>query len=346
MTMNKKSLQTGVNLGGWLSQYPAYDLGYFDTFITDWDIRRIKDWDFDHVRLPIDYPLLENEHQPFSLNERGLGFVQRGLDWCSENGLQVILDLHKAPGFSFNNYQAATLFDDVSQQERFLNLWQILSEHFLGTSDFVAFELLNEVVLPDSAPWNRLIRKAVDLIRQVDTERLIVIGGNYYNAASQLARLDVLADPNILYTFHYYEPIIVTHQKATWIKSLLDYNKNVDYPGEALQLDEFLKLHPEYRDFLGRFVDRHLDRSSLQVDVQPAIDFGHITGQAIYCGEYGVIERAPIQTRLNWTRDFVSILREKSIGRAVWSYKGIDFGLVNLSGEVISNELIKIVSTP
>jgi endoglucanase len=342
--MDKKSLQAGVNLGGWISQYPVYDYRHFDTFITASDIRRIADWGCDHVRLPVDYHLLEAEENPGTLNTRGLEYIQRGLEWCRENGLRVIFDLHNAPGYSFDNYQAATFFDDQFLQERFLILWEMIAKQLQGTSDFVAFELLNEIVLPDSAPWNRLIRKAVDRIRLIDTERLIVIGGNYYSAVDQLARLDILADLNILYTFHFYEPMVVTHQNAYWVKALVDYGQKTDYPGIVSNLAEFLELHPEHRDYLERYIGKHLDKSTLLLDAQPAFDFIRDTGQVAYCGEYGVIESAPMQTRINWTRDFVSIFRKNKIGRAVWSYKAMDFGLLDLAGKVVNAELIKIIS--
>ena len=47
--------------------------------------------------------------------------------------------------------------------------------------------------------------------------------------------------------------------------------------------------------------------------------------------------------QLNWTQDFVSILRENAIGRVAWTYKGMDFGLVELTGKVVSIQLIEIV---
>jgi len=75
-------------------------------------------------------------------------------------------------------------------------------------------------------------------------------------------------------------------------------------------------------------------------DIQLALDFITTTDQVVYCGEYDVIECAPMQTRINWTRDFVSILREYTIGRAAWSYKGMNFGLVDQTGKVVSAELI------
>ncbi len=187
--------------------------------------------------------------------------------------MNVILDLHKAPGFSFNAFQDATLFENAAQQERFIHLWGSLAGSLPDTRDFVAFELLNEIVLPDSAPWNRLAQKTIDQFDQVDPERILVLGGNYFNSANQLANLNIRPDPNILYTFHFYEPMVVTHQKAKWVPGLLDYNERTDYPGSAPKLGEFLERHPEYQFMLGRYAGKNLDKASLLVDIQPAIDF-------------------------------------------------------------------------
>ncbi|HTX93113.1 MAG TPA: cellulase family glycosylhydrolase, partial [Anaerolineales bacterium] len=211
------------------------------------------------------------------------------------------------------------------------------------TSDWLAFELLNEIVLPDSAPWNRLLAKAVERIRQVDLERLIVIGGNYYNSVGELANLTFLADPNILYTFHFYEPLVVTHQKAHWARGVVEYDRNMEYPGIAPGLSEFVGQHPEFASILGRSAGVRLDRSTLHELLQPAFEFMQEHHCPLYCGEYGVIDLASMPTRLNWTRDFVSLLKEHSIGRAAWSYKAMDFGLVDRDGRPASQELIDIV---
>ena len=53
--------QKGVNLGGWISQFAAYDTEHFDTFITEKDIAFIAGLGFDHVRVPVDYNVLEDE---------------------------------------------------------------------------------------------------------------------------------------------------------------------------------------------------------------------------------------------------------------------------------------------
>ena len=89
-----------------------------------------------------------------------------------------------------------------------------------------------------------------------------------------------------------------------------------------------------------------MDEQFLRRELQPAIDFIQQTGQPLYCGEFGVIDSAPRTSRLNWYRDFVSLLREYKIGRACWSYKLMNFGLVDQNGQVVDEELVKIVSAP
>ena len=51
----------GVNLGGWLSQYPKYSEKHFNAFIQEADIQRIVKMGFDHIRIPVDYNVLETE---------------------------------------------------------------------------------------------------------------------------------------------------------------------------------------------------------------------------------------------------------------------------------------------
>ena len=56
-----EGFQKGVNLGGWISQFDAYSKEHFDTFITRDDIKDIASLGFDHVRVPVDYVLFEEE---------------------------------------------------------------------------------------------------------------------------------------------------------------------------------------------------------------------------------------------------------------------------------------------
>jgi endoglucanase len=344
--MNENAFQVGVNLGGWISQYPAFDHHHFKTFITADDIKRIADWGMDHVRLPVDYPVLEEEDQPGIYKDSGFEYIESCLDWCKQNGLRVILDLHKAPGFAFDELDKATLFESPILQERFINLWETIVRRFASRmNDTLAFELLNEIVLPDSGPWNILISKALERIRELEPQRLILVGGNYYNAADELQNIETLDDPNILYTFHFYLPLLVTHQRVPWIQPIIEYNQQLDYPGQqASGLEKIVKKYPLDTHRIDREVGIRFDKEYLRAALQPAVDFYQRIGQPIYCGEFGVYEGAPMSTRINWTRDFIELLNEANIGRAIWTYKALDFGLVDKDGKVVNQELVEIAS--
>ncbi|MGB8983103.1 MAG: cellulase family glycosylhydrolase [Anaerolineales bacterium] len=344
--MDKASLQVGINLGGWISQYPVYDHQHFKTFITRADIERIAGWGMDHVRLPVDYPLLEDDDRPGVYKDSDFEYIESCLDWCQENNLSVILDLHKAPGFAFDQLAKATLFDTPALQERLMRLWESIARRFSGrNNETLAFELLNEIVLPESSPWNRLVRKMVERIRSIAPERLIVVGGNQYNAVDELQNIDVLDDPHILYTFHFYLPLTVTHQRAPWIPPIIEYNRQIDYPGqEAEGLEHIVRKFPKDTHRLDREVDIRFDQKYLRAALKPALDFAERTGQPVYCGEFGVFEGAPLSTRINWTRDFIELLNEANIGRSIWTYKALDFGLVDKDGSIVNQELVEIAA--
>ncbi|MBN2386060.1 MAG: cellulase family glycosylhydrolase [Anaerolineales bacterium] len=342
----------GVNLGGWLSQYQEYDHEHFRTFITRSDIEQIASWGMDHVRLPVDYPVLESDEDHGVYREEGFAYLDACLEWCRSNRIGLVLDLHQAPGYSFNNTlypetrHLNVLFDQPAARARFVALWQAIVRRYRGADLPLVYELLNEVVLPDSAPWNALAHQTVAAIRAIDPQGQIMIGGNNYNAAAELKNIALLDDPNVGYTFHFYEPQLFTHQKAHWVQAAVDYDQTLEYPGAYVGLADFLERAPQHRDLFAWQVGWPLDRALLLEFLQPALDFARQTRRNLYCGEFGVIESAPPASRLRWHADLLDILRQHGIGRAVWSYKLMDFGLVNAAGEVVDPALIEIVRQP
>ena len=90
----------GVNLGGWISQFDAYDKNHFDTFITEKDIDDIASLGFDHVRVPVDYVLFEEEDG--TPKEDGFHYLKNCRQWCEKNHLNMLIDLHECYGYSFD----------------------------------------------------------------------------------------------------------------------------------------------------------------------------------------------------------------------------------------------------
>lgn len=341
--MNKfNGFMAGVNLGGWISQYWKQDKEHFDSFITGADIAQIASWGMDHVRLPIDYSILEDDGRPFEYREDGFAYIDQCIKWCIKNSLNIILDLHRAPGYAFHSLSENSLFEDEHMQQRYIRLWQEFAKRYKSHGSSLVFELLNEIVEPNSVRWNKLSKRAVDGIREIDRERVIIIGGNIYNSVNTLHELDRIDDNKLVYTFHFYEPLIFTHQKADWEPLLKELEFEVVYPSGANIYDLYLS---KGRKFNHKFsLDKIVDKEYLRKYIQPAIEFAKERNVTLYCGEYGVIDHAPMESNLRWHKDLSELFMEYGIGRAVWSYKLMSFPMVDRESVVVNRELIEIVS--
>jgi hypothetical protein len=342
-------LKAGVSLGTWISQYQNRKEPNFDTRVQERDLDQIASWGMDHVRLPIDYDFFEDEANPGTYREERLAYADRTIQWAKKNGLALVLDLHRAPGYFFGDLGKNRLFTESAMQDRFLAIWRTFAKRYRSEGDGLVFELLNEVVEATPAEWNGLVKRAVESIRAADPNRWIVVGGIQYNAIGALDKIAILDQPRMIYTFHYYHPMLVTHQKAAWVKQSMDYDKftggqRVDYPGIIPRLPEFCEGYPQYKSLRAEIGVRY-DLDWMRADMKPAAEFAKKTGKPLYCGEYGVIRHASIESQRRWHDDVGSILRDLGVGRAAWSYKDGSFLFVEAdSSKPVDMDLVRIAS--
>ncbi len=332
----------GVNLGGWLSQ-GTFDKEHLDTFITEEDIKLLASWGLDHVRLPLDYENVEEEDG--TTKESGYVYVDNCIEWCQKYNLNLVLDVHKTYGYIFDDQTySCTFFDDEYKIDRFYKLWDKLSARYAKYQDMIMFELLNEVVKFDVVDkWNTIANTCISIIRKNAPVAKILYGGVGYNAVTSIKYLTAPIDENIVYNFHCYEPMLFTHQTAWWVENMpLDFH--INYPESC---DEYLKRSAEIPGcMVGALADKSLNITSLGPDLfetifMDAIKVAEERNAPIYCGEYGVIDQAPVDGTLQWFKDINSVFTKYNIGRACWTYKEKDFGLCGEHYAPIIDELVK-----
>ena len=342
MSIIRESFYKGLNLGGWFSQCKEYTQENYNTFIVEEDIKQISELGFYHVRVPFDYHLiLEDDYKTYI--ESGFDHINRAIAWCQKYGLNMILDLHKAPGYSFDTKDDNQLFGDPKLLQVAVDIWRKVASEYKGLhEECLIFELLNEIVEPDSSRWNVLATKMVEVIRETDSQRYIMIGGNNYNSCGDMQYLPKFDDDKIVYTFHFYEPIHFTHQKAYWAAKNMAYNQNLEYPGEYINYQEFGRKYPQYYE--EHLEEEGLNKEAIRKYLQPAVTFIEENNVPVYCGEYGVINLASLESRINWHRDFMSLLNEYEIGSGCWSYKEMDFELIDEEGKPLSMEFMNILN--
>ncbi len=314
MKMKDFGFYRGVNLGGWLSQCD-YSQDRMNHFITEKDFDVIASWGLDHVRIPVDYNIFENPDGSFK--QDGFDRVEKAIGWARKRGLKVVLDLHKTAGFSFDNGEKEDgFFSSEKAQERFYRLWEELARHYNDPEE-TAFELLNEVTDQSYIrEWNRIAGRCIEEIRKIAPASLILVGSYWNNSAEAVKDLDPPADDRVIYNFHCYSPIEFTHQGAPWVDSL-DQSVRIPF-SEAVVTEEL---------FENLFAS--------------AIEAAEKNHTCLYCGEYGVIDRAAPEDITAWYRTIHAVFEKHQISRAAWSYREMNFGLSDSRMDGVRDELIR-----
>ncbi len=314
--LRSKGFNRGINLGGWFSQCD-YSEERLNNFITEPDFARIASWGLDHVRIPVDYNIFENDDG--SYKESGFQRIDNALALCEKYNLNVVLDLHKTAGFSFDNYgeSESGFFESEELQERFYRLWEQFASRYGKLSDRVAFELLNEVT--DKCyidVWNSISNKCIQRIRAIAPETVILVGSYWNNSAEAVSDLAKPYDDKVVYNFHCYEPLKFTHQGAYWTDMI-----NAE---ERYSFDE--------SDITPAYFERLFSQ---------AIEAAKRNNTSLYCGEYGVINKVSPEDTVKWFRCINSVLEKYGIARSAWSYKEMDFGISDCHLDDVREELLK-----
>ena len=335
--------QKGVNLGGWLSQCP-HTKAHYDSFISSDDIRVIAGWGADHVRLPIDYEVFEAPEGTWL--DCGFARVAEALQWCKDCGLNLVIDLHKTAGYSFDSGEAESgLFDSEALQERFYRLWEEIARRFGGETDCVVFELLNEVTdKAFSDKWNEVAEICVKRIRAIAPDMRILLGGYWNNSIVALPDLPMPFDDKIIYNFHCYEPILFTHQGAQWIENM-PADLRIGFPGSAEEYHSIMQgLNLPVGDIFA--MARNAKSADFELFDRLFADAAAIAeqrGTTLYCGEYGVIDTAADEDTVAWYAAIHRAFEKYGIGRAAWSYRRMNFGISDPERESIRQKLTELL---
>mgnify|MGYP006298447653 CR=1 FL=1 len=330
-------IRRGTNISHWLSQSDRRGEARRKWFTQD-DVQLLDSLGFDHIRIPVDEEQLwtdegEKEKEAFDLLHSALG-------WCAEYGLSTIVDLHILRSHHFNEIERP-LWQDPKAQDRFVQCWRDLSDELASYPvSMLAYELFNEPVAEDADEWNALYQRALAAVREQEPDRIVIIGSNRWQSVDTFDELEVPEnDPNVILSFHFYNPMPLTHHQASWWRSGGEYDGPVQYPGQLVDPDD-LKPYPEGVRKAIQESNGVYDREKLKAMLEKPLTKREQTGLPVYCGEWGCLPTVPEQDRLQWYRDMRSIFESLDIPWTTWDYKG-DFGIIT-DGQ-INQELVDVL---
>lgn len=314
----------GVNLTNWFQTESARQIQF--TKYTKDDLIKIKSLGCDVIRLPINLHYMTNGSPDYVIDPLFFDFLDQVVDWAEELKIHLLLDNHT---FDPN---ANT---EVSVENILLKVWPQMASHYKNRSNYVYYEILNEPHGITTAVWCQIQQRVIDAIRLVDNKHTIIVGPSGYNSYNELKNMPAYSDANLIYTFHFYDPFMFTHQGATWTSYMQDVS-GVPFPYDAA------RMPATPASAKGTWVESSLNNykndgtvAAVKQLVDIAVNFKTSRNVNIFCGEFGVyIPNSPHADRVYWYDVVRKYLEEKGISWTSWDYQG-GFGLFDKG----SNEL-------
>jgi endoglucanase len=303
-----RSLDCGISVS-WLDQ--TWNKGILDTIeLKNSDFAVLKTLGFKTIRLPVAFAFFGSEHIP---QERVLTHVDEVVKQCKRYGFKLIIDYHYGE-LNDTNY--------LTETPKIIALWLNLTKRYSHESpDDLFFELYNEPPHMSPQIWKDAAYNIVTAIRKIDRQRTLIVGASNFNSIYELSRFVRLADGNIIYTFHFYEPFFFTHQGAEWVGDQVS-TTGVPFPYNG---ENFPKLNPKAKNTWGENnyyqYAKDGNEQSVKDKLQIVKNWGDKYGVPIICGEYGVYNKyADLDSRCRYIKAVRNTLKTMHIPGILWDY--------------------------
>lgn len=323
-------LARGVNIHEWLNWSPLADDGSYrwppyqpveawlaqGRSAADWpatdplaDIRALG---FDFVRLSVDPgPLLATDG---ARRQEALAVLADAVGKLNAAGLKVVFNLHsvsQVPQYGTDVINAPAASEAIAG---YVAMTADVARMLLPFgADRVAIEPYNEPAhypcdASGSEDWQEIMATTVQAIRTVSTELTIVATGACGGSVTGLTDIRPdFDDPNILYSFHMYEPHAFTHQRSD---TEGDFASGLPWPastGSPEVVVEMLKAHMDaaglndaeqarnvaaVRGAIDEYFREDWGQPQVEARVGEAVDWAkanNIPPQRLFMGEFGAI---------------------------------------------------------
>ena len=328
----------GVNLAGCYEVGASQNASYIWTgHINDRHFSFLASIGVDVVRIPMQFGYFVENTTSYKLQQAFFDHLDETIALAEKYGMHIIVDNH-----------IWGWFDAQPDPEGAMKaVWLQVAEHCKNMSTKVVYELFNE---PDGTYWHEhwhdVQGRVLEAVRTVDTKHTVIVTPTNYKTISDMPEY---ADDNIIYTSHFYEPFVFTHQGGSWtrlktIGGMLSFPYNPatdDIAAAAQKVKEVDKSSPEIA-----WVNAYPTTGTVenvQTLLKKDIDEVARRGSKLFIGEFGATKFPASESRCNWLRTVANYCRQNGAAYTVWTYAG-DFGMfttdaldLNLPGDLDVN---------
>lgn len=293
------TLNKGMNVSNWLEEYwnanwpqpHKYTKAHFEN---------MAEAGITSIRLPINFHAVVGVDAPYDvdLNHPVFEWVDSVILWTDELNMKLLIDNHHGWELNNNTWRA--------DLPRFSHMWSVVAQRYEHLDpERVFFELMNEpTILFDRDSLVIMYNDAIDSIRQHTSAHSIIVSPHYGGTAVLINTFEPLADTNLIYTWHVYDPLDFSHQGLTWHNPYFESGN--PFP------------HTEPTFFEGWLYDGW----------QKVIDWKQTHQKPIFLGEFGLSGYCDSASVCNWLQYNAIRLHEHDIPWFYWDWQW-DFSMFN-----------------
>lgn len=286
--------------------------------LTATDFKLFKKLGFKSIRLPVAFQYFDEAGIPL---EKVFAQIDEVLKQCKLYGIKLIIDYHYGK-LNDNNY--------LTETPKVISLWLNLTKRYIKESpDNLFFELYNEPPHMNPKVWKDAAYNMVTAIRKIDKKRTLIVGASNFNSIYELSRMERLADENIIYTFHFYEPFFFTHQGADWVGDQVA-TTGVPFPYNA---KTYPPINPKV---IGTWGETNYNQykndgneQSVHDKLQIVKNWSNKYYVPVLCGEYGVFNKyTDADSRCRYIKAVRKNLKAMNMPGILWDYN-TNFSIFN-----------------
>ena len=199
-----------------------------------------------------------------------------------------------------------------------------MAEHLKERSTLIYYEILNEPHGIEDEVWNEIQLAAINAIREIDSVHTIIVGPAGWNSYNNLKFMPEYEDDNLIYTFHFYDPFIFSHQGASWTDPSMISLAGVPFPYNASDMPDVPA------ELQGTWIESSMNNyqnegtiTKVREILDIAAQFKEERGVPVFCGEFGVLmDNAENNDRILWYQVVRTYLEAKEISWTSWDYHG------------------------
>lgn len=308
-----QTLSRGFNLGHWQRHNLA------DGYYTLAKLQQYKRLGLTYTRLPVVLSTFFDNKNPGVLKTDSLAILDAIVRLHAQAGLGIILSPFNHP---------KSLYFDPAVLAKFVAFFKAFATHMRSTDpEKVFLEVMNEPNAETPQAWDRVQVELIKAMRTGAPHHTIIASSNVsatandWNNARSLPLTRIVADKNVVYNFHFYEPFVFTHQGASWGWRATQFMKNIPYPATLATITLPLSKiqDTEAKNAVEHYAQQQWNRDKLITLLSPIANWAKTNNVPVSCNEFGAIPwTAPRSSLLHYLKDVRQVLESMGIGWGQW----------------------------